>query len=119
MNERLRFALAMRIGRAALGVNQQQFADMIGTAKSTVARIETLEMGMRAETLAKMLDLLRQSGVHIDLFQATRGDIDVSIEAKALIEAEKNLVTEKAKAPKKRGRPKKKEVLKDSAVEGE
>ena len=42
MEEKNRFALAMRMGRAALGMSQQEFADALGVAKSTVARNETL-----------------------------------------------------------------------------
>ena len=60
MEEKNRFALAMRMGRAALGMSQQEFADALGVAKSTVARNETLEMAMRADTLTAMMRLFRE-----------------------------------------------------------
>lgn len=66
-DEKVRFALAMRIGRAALGMSQQEFADLLGLAKSTIARNETLEMAMRAETLTTMIRALRERGVELDL----------------------------------------------------
>lgn len=67
----MRFALAMRMGRAALGMSQQEFADALGVAKSTVARNETLEMAMRADTLTAMLRLFAEKGVEVDLLGAT------------------------------------------------
>lgn len=71
MEEKMRFALAMRMGRAALGMSQQEFADALGVAKSTVARNETLEMAMRADTLTAMLRLFAEKGVEVDLLGAT------------------------------------------------
>ena len=37
-----RIAVAIRTARTALGWSQQEFADRMGVAKSTIARIETL-----------------------------------------------------------------------------
>ena len=65
--EQVRFAVAMRMGRAALGLNQAEFAELLGIAKSTVARTETMDMTMRADTLMAMLRVLRERGVEIDL----------------------------------------------------
>ena len=72
MEEKNRFALAMRMGRAALGMSQQEFADALGVAKSTVARNETLEMAMRADTLTAMMRVFRDRGIDVDLL----GDTD-------------------------------------------
>ena len=72
MEEKNRFALAMRMGRAALSMSQQEFADALGVAKSTVARNETLEMAMRADTLTAMMRLFRERGIDVDLL----GDTD-------------------------------------------
>ena len=65
--EQVRFAVAMRMGRTALGLSQSEFADLLGVAKSTVARTETMEMAMRADTLMTMLRVLREHGVELDL----------------------------------------------------
>lgn len=83
MDEKNRFALAMRMGRAALGMSQQEFADALGVAKSTVARNETLEMAMRAETLTAMMRVFRDRGIDVDLL----GSIDsltITVTAKGL-----------------------------------
>lgn len=71
MDEKNRFALAMRMGRAALSMSQQEFADALGVAKSTVARNETLEMAMRADTLTAMMRVFRDRGIDVDLLGAT------------------------------------------------
>jgi transcriptional regulator with XRE-family HTH domain len=59
----------MRMGRIALGMSQQAFADELGVAKSTVARNETLEMAVRADTLIAMLRLLHEHGITTNLFR--------------------------------------------------
>ncbi len=81
MEEKNRFALAMRMGRAALGMSQQEFADALGVAKSTVARNETLEMAMRADTLTAMMRLFRERGIDVDLFGAT-DSLTITVTAK-------------------------------------
>lgn len=40
--------VALRAARAAAGWSQEEFAQLMGVAKTTVARIETLEMSARA-----------------------------------------------------------------------
>lgn len=83
MEEKNRFALAMRMGRAALGMSQQEFADALGVAKSTVARNETLEMAMRADTLTAMLRLFKEKGIDVDLLGPT-DSLTITVTAKGL-----------------------------------
>lgn len=81
-DENARFALAMRMGRAALGINQQEMADLLGVAKSTIARNETLEMVIRAETLFTLIRILKERGVMLDLIsQPDAIHVEVSNEA--------------------------------------
>ncbi|WP_432414812.1 helix-turn-helix domain-containing protein [Chromohalobacter israelensis] len=95
MDEKNRFALAMRMGRAALGMSQQEFADALGVAKSTVARNETLEMAMRAETLTAMMRVFRDHGIDVDLLGAT-DSLTITVTAKGL-EALENRRMDKGK----------------------
>jgi len=89
-DEKVRFAMAMRIGRAALGMNQQEFAQALGVAKSTVARNETLDMAMRADTLTAMLRVLREHGIEIDVL-GSPDSLDIKVSQAALSEAAKRL----------------------------
>lgn len=62
-----KIAVGLRTARAAAGWNQQEFADRMGVAKSTIARIETLEMAARGDFIIKAVGLFRSVGVNIDL----------------------------------------------------
>lgn len=90
--ENLKIAIALRSARTALGWSQQEFADKMNVAKSTVARIETLEMAIKADFLTKGLRLFREFGVELDVLQADR--LVLSIEAQGLQEALRRLEDE-------------------------
>jgi len=86
IEEKVRFALAMRIARVALGMNQQEFADELGVAKSTVARNETLQMAMRADTLTSMLRVMRENGLEMDVLGSPTS-LSVKLNEEALTQA--------------------------------
>jgi transcriptional regulator with XRE-family HTH domain len=81
--ERGKIVVALRTARAAAGWNQGEFADLMGVAKTTVARIETLEMSARAEYLSKAIRLFREVGVEVDLSELDAIPIRVSMLAVA------------------------------------
>ncbi len=93
-SEKVRFALAMRIARVAMGMSQQEFADALGVAKSTVARNETMEMAMRADTLTAMLRVMRENGIEMDLLGSPTS-LSVKIEQDALEKVAERLVKKK------------------------
>lgn len=67
--ENAKIAVAIRTGRTALGWSQQEFANHMGVAKSTVARVETLEVGARADFMNRAIRLFKDHGVVVDLNQ--------------------------------------------------
>lgn len=73
-----KIAVALRTARTAIGWNQQEFADLMGVAKTTVARIETLEMSARAEFISKAMRLFREAGVVVDLYDASLLPLTIS-----------------------------------------
>lgn len=73
-----KIAVAVRTARAAAGWNQQEFADRMGVAKSTVARIETLEMAAKGDFIVKAMRLFREVGIEVDLSAVTDLPIRVS-----------------------------------------
>lgn len=93
-DEKVRFALAMRIARVAMGMSQQEFADVLGVAKSTVARNETLEMAMRADTLTAMLRAMREHGIEMDVL-GSPSSLTVKVNEDALARAAERLVKKK------------------------
>ena len=62
--------VAIRAARAAIGWNQQEFADRMGVAKSTVARIETLEIAAKGDFVLRALRIFREAGVEVDISAA-------------------------------------------------
>ena len=78
-----KIVVALRTARAAAGWNQGEFADLMGVAKTTVARIETLEMSARAEYLSKAIRLFREAGIEVDLSELDAVPIKVSMLAVA------------------------------------
>ena len=85
LTESGKIAVALRTARAAAGWNQEEFANLMGVAKTTVARVETLEMSARAEFLSKALRLFREAGVEIDLYEPD--SIRITVGARAVEKA--------------------------------
>lgn len=90
--ENVKIAVALRSARIALGWNQQEFADKMQVAKSTIARIETLEMTPKADFLTLALRTFRDAGVVIDLLYSDK--IVFTVESTALQEAQSRLNSE-------------------------
>ncbi len=67
-DENLKIAIFLRSARSALGWTQAELSERLGIAKSTLARIETLDMEPRADLVARALRMFKESGVIIDPF---------------------------------------------------
>ena len=65
-----KIVVAIRAARSAIGWNQQEFADRMGVAKSTVARIETLEIAAKGDFVLRALRIFREAGVEVDISAA-------------------------------------------------
>ena len=87
--ENAKIAIAIRSARTAIGWNQQEFADLMEVAKSTITRVETLEMAAKADFLNRAMRLFRDAGVIVDLYQLDT--IPMSIESKAILIAKGRL----------------------------
>ena len=59
--------VAIRAARVAAGLNQQEFADLMGVAKTTVARMETLETKASAQFLLGAVYLFKTCGIELDM----------------------------------------------------
>lgn len=104
MSENLKIAVVLRTGRAAIGMNQQEFADTLGVAKSTLARAETLEMQIKAETYFRALKIFKEHGIEIEPIY-TQG-IDIKITPEALDIAQKRLEDESQRRSDRKTRSK-------------
>lgn len=100
--ENVKIAVALRSARIALGWNQQEFADKMNVAKSSIARIETLEMVAKADFLTRALRIYREAGVVVDLLLSDK--VELIVEARGLEEAQQRLHNEAMRrADRKKG----------------
>jgi transcriptional regulator with XRE-family HTH domain len=90
--ETIKVAVALRAARTAIGWSQQEFADKLGVAKSTIARIETMESVASAVVLMRAMQLLREGGVTVDLL--TGKELTFHVASVALEEAARRLQDE-------------------------
>ena len=74
-------AVAIRTARAAAGINQEDFAQMMSVAKTTIARIETLEMKATAEFLLDCVYFFKSIGIELDMHDYDNLVIRVSKQA--------------------------------------
>lgn len=90
--ENIKVAVTLRAARAAIGWNQQELADKLGVAKSTVARIETLESEASARVYLRALELFEEGGVTVT--RQSGGEVTVHVASAALEEAARRLADE-------------------------
>lgn len=62
----MKTVVALRMARAALGWSQQEVADQLSMAKTTLARFETLEGGLSIAQLAGLIKLYHGHGVSLE-----------------------------------------------------
>ena len=96
----IKIAVAIRASRAAIGWNQQEFANLLGVAKTTVARVETMEMKPSATFLIESMQLFKKYGVDISLLDA---ELSITFSNEAMSTAESLLLDEtKRRSDRKR-----------------
>ncbi|MBU6993424.1 helix-turn-helix transcriptional regulator [Ferrovum myxofaciens] len=103
-DENVKVAVAMRTARAALGINQQELADDLGVAKSTIARIETMEMQPKVDLYLKALKYFKEAGIDVDSIYSD--NITVNISTKALNTSKQYLMDEDKRRSDKKKAPK-------------
>ncbi len=103
--ENTRIAVALRTARAALGWNQQEFADRLNVAKSTIARIETLEMVAKADFLNRALRLCREQGVSVDILSSS--GLGLVVDSQGLMRAKSRLGDENQRRSDRKAKTKK------------
>ncbi|MBW6390203.1 hypothetical protein [Billgrantia antri] len=86
MYETTRLAIGLRMARAAVQLTQSGLAAELGVTKIVIARNEKPDMAMRADTLVRLIYVLRQRGVELDVFSTldsvrlymTGGELDAA-----------------------------------------
>ena len=63
--EKVKIAIALRMARAAIGWSQDELAEKLNFAKTTIARAETMDGGLRTEQMAIVAQFYKSHGVEI------------------------------------------------------
>jgi len=77
-----RISAALRMARAAVGWSQVELAEKLGISKTTLARAETVDGGLRVDQLVRIQRLYKELGVSMDFFPGE--DVQVTLERKGL-----------------------------------
>jgi len=101
IKKNVKIAVALRTARAAIGWSQQEFADAMQVAKSTIARIEMLEVSPKAELLLEARELFRNEGLEVDFFKSE--NLIVVVTPQALDRAEIRLMDEALRRSDRKG----------------
>jgi transcriptional regulator with XRE-family HTH domain len=86
-------ALVMRAVRTALAWSQQDLATKAKISKPTIARIESMGMSPRADTINTLMNVFRAEGVEIDILAE---EVVVRFKKPALLELQNNLANSKS-----------------------
>jgi len=79
--QKVKFAVLLRTARVAIGWNQQEFADLLGVAKSSITRMETVEMAMPSIFAMRAMQLFRENGLEFDIFSADSTSVIITEKA--------------------------------------
>lgn len=88
----IRLVVALRTARAAVGWSQEELALHLGMAKTTLARAELMEGGLRADQLAQLVRLYKSLGVEMDFMLGD--DVTVRIDIGGLKQARERLMND-------------------------
>jgi transcriptional regulator with XRE-family HTH domain len=81
IDESTKAAIAIKTARTALGLSQLEFAEMMGVAKTTLARVETLEAQVKLDFYMKAVKLINSLGIEVDAI--SEDNIIIRIKPKA------------------------------------
>jgi predicted transcriptional regulator len=82
-------AVVMRAVRTALAWTQQDLATKANISKPTIARIESMGISPRADTINALINVFRAEGVEIDIMAE---EVIVRFKKSALLELQANLL---------------------------
>ena len=88
--EKVKIAIALRMARAAIGWSQDELAERLNFAKTTIARAETMDGGLRIEQLAIVAQFYKSYGVEIDFLMGA--EVTVKMTSQGVTKAMERLL---------------------------
>jgi transcriptional regulator with XRE-family HTH domain len=103
--ETIKLIVVLRSARAAVGMSQEEMANLIGVPKTTLARVETMEGHLRADQLTKIMKLFKDLGINLDFMYAD--EVELRVTTKGLETAAARLLDETRRRSDRKQRQKK------------
>ena len=75
--EHVKMAVALRTARAAVGWSQDELARVTGIPKTTIARFETMEGGLKAAQLAALINTYNSKGIDVEFLRGNKVTIKI------------------------------------------
>ena len=88
--EKVKIAIALRMARAAIGWSQDELAERLNFAKTTIARAETRDGGLRTEQMAIVAQFYKSHGVEIAFLMGT--EVTVKMTSQGVTKAMERLL---------------------------
>ena len=88
--EKVKIAIALRMARAAIGWSQDELAERLNFAKTTIARAETIDGGLRTEQMAIVAQFYKSHGVEIAFLMGT--EVTVKMTSQGVTKAMERLL---------------------------
>ena len=79
--EHVKMAVALRTARAAVGWSQDELARVTGIPKTTIARFETMEGGLKAAQLAALINTYNSKGIDVEFLRGNKVTIKIDEDA--------------------------------------
>jgi transcriptional regulator with XRE-family HTH domain len=79
--EHVKMAVALRTARAAVGWSQDELARVTGIPKTTIARFETMEGGLKAAQLATLINTYNSKGIDVEFLRGNKVTIKIDEDA--------------------------------------
>jgi transcriptional regulator with XRE-family HTH domain len=85
-----KLAIALRVARAAMGWSQDEFAQAVGMAKTTLARAETAEGNLSTVQLSQILTIYAANGIDVQFMLGN--DLTMKISESGMLMAQARLL---------------------------
>lgn len=75
-----RVAVAMRAARSALGMSQDDMADLLEMSRPSIYRLESFKMNVKGSSMIRALTFFHEHGIGINLYDDNKLTISINNE---------------------------------------
>ena len=86
LSHQITLAVALRVARTAMGWSQDEMAQALGMAKTTLARAETAEGNLSTAQLSQILSLYKANGIEVEFMLGN--DLSLKVSESGLLKAQ-------------------------------